>query len=111
MAMKTRLFIVLLSLFSSTVNASDPLASGYVTTLTYRGGYYIFQITKNGVNSCQPCPGDPGQATGANYCWISETRTAQIAMLLMARAQGLEVRGRVNGITTDCTIYQMTIQD
>lgn len=109
--MKAGFLFLLLTLFSSTVNATDPLASGYVTTLTYRGGYYIFQITKNGANSCQPCPGDPGLATGANYCWISETKTAQIAMLLMARAQGLEVRGRVTGITTDCAIYQMTIQD
>lgn len=91
--------------------ATDPVAIGYVTDLSYRGGYYIFKITNGSTNSCAPCPGDPGAMAAGQNCWIAETQTAQLAMLLSAHAQRLRVSGRVVAISSNCSLYQMTVAD
>lgn len=96
---------------ASVAFASDPVAAGSVAALTYRDGYVLFQLTSSGVNSCAPCPADPAGLGSGAYCWISTSLSAQIAMLLEAQAEGLAVGGRVNGISSDCTVYQMTVQN
>lgn len=90
--------------------ATDPVDFGTVSELTYRNGYYVFRLNNSSGNSCQPCPLDPA-TVGYNKCWIHESKTVQIALLLSAHAQGLRVTGRVNDIATDCTVYQMRVED
>lgn len=96
-------------ILSSRALASDPIAAGSVTNLTYRDSYVLFQLESSGTNSCSKCPTDPAGLGAGGYCWISTSVSAQIAMLLQAYAEGLAVGGRVNGISSDCTVYQMTI--
>src|SRR5947208_7184380 len=91
--------------------ATDAVAAGLVSGLTYREGYVMFQLKGGASNSCSPCPYDPGHFAGGTYCWIAQTQNVQIAMLLQAKAQGLMVSGRVNAIASDCTVYQMTVAD
>lgn len=91
--------------------ATDPIAIGHITSLSYRGGYCIFKITNGSTNSCAPCPADPGGMQVGHFCWIPETQTAQAALLLSAHAQGRRIAGRVVGITSNCTMYQMTLED
>jgi hypothetical protein len=92
--------------------ATDPVAAGKVSSLSLRnnGGtaiYVTFQLTNGSTNSCSPCPGDPAGMASGGYCWISPSQTTQLAILLSAKMAGLTVSGRVNGITSDCTVYQL----
>ena len=89
--------------------ASDPVAAGLLTNLTYRSNYLLFQLVANGSNSCANCPADPAGMGGGGYCWISTTQSSRIAMVLEAQAAGLLVGGRVNAMASDCTVYQMTL--
>jgi len=94
-----------------TANATDPVSLGTISGLTYRGGYVMFQLISGTTNSCAPCPGDPGAYAPGSFCWIPTSNAAQMSVLLVAKAEGLAVSGRVTGITTDCTVYQMTVAD
>jgi hypothetical protein len=92
-------------------SATDAVGPGLISDLTYREGYLMFQLVSGGVNACGPCPGDPGHFTGGGFCWIAQTQTVQIAAFLEAKALCLVLSGRVNGLTTDCTVYQMSVSD
>lgn len=89
--------------------SSDAVAAGYVTNLAYLNNYVMFQIVSNGVNSCAPCPPDPGGLSGGSYCWVAASLSTEIAMMLTATTQKLEILGRVNGLTSDCTLYELTV--
>lgn len=102
---------IAVALLPAIASATDPIAIGNITDLSYRGGYYIFEITNGGTNSCAPCPADPGAMASGQNCWIAETQTAQLAMLLSAHAQGLRLSGRVVSIASNCSVYQMTVAD
>lgn len=97
------------ALVGSVALASDPIAAGDVTNLTYRSNYILFQVVNNGVNSCANCPADPAGLGNGGYCWVATTQTAEIAIILAAQSQNSLVSGRVNALATDCTVYQMTV--
>lgn len=98
-------------LVATTAHATDPVSAGTISALTYRGGYVMFQLKSGSTNHCAPCPADPAQFNSGAYCWIAQTQRTQLAILLSAKATGLTVSGRVTGISSDCTLYQMTVAD
>lgn len=100
-----------LVLISGVASATDPIATGAISNLSYREGYYLFQIVNGSTNYCSSCPPDPGHMTMGGYCWIAETNKAQSALLLSAHAQQRMMSGRVYGLSADCAVYQMTIRD
>lgn len=110
--MKTILNFLSLVIFSTcfSATASDNLSPSIISKLSYRGGYILFELNNNGTNSCAPCPTDPS-GFGSKKCWVSEDKKVQVSMILAAHAQGKKLEGRVNGLTTNCEIYQMTIID
>jgi hypothetical protein len=71
----------------------------------------MFSIVNAGTNYCALCPPDPGLMASGGNCWISDSQKTQVAMLLQAKALGLQIWGRVNGISTDCTMYQLQLSD
>ncbi|MCP4490644.1 MAG: hypothetical protein GY820_25530 [Gammaproteobacteria bacterium] len=105
--------IVLLGalLFSANSMASVNIPIGSIKQISYRGGYITLKIVgDDGTNYCEPCPVDPGKRS-TKKCWIQETKTAQISMLLSAQARGKKIYGRVGDFSTVCEIYQMSIED
>lgn len=91
--------------------ASDPISSGLIKNLSYRGDWVMLKIVdENGLNHCKPCPTDPA-AFGKGACWISKNSNAQLSMILSAQAQQKYMHGRVIDLTSNCEIYQMTIVD
>jgi hypothetical protein len=97
--------------FASAADGSDALSPGYVSNLSYRAGYVMFSIIgSNGTNACSACPTDPGSMSAQN-CWIAQSQTAELSILLLASAQGKMVSGRVNAFATDCTVYQLNVQN
>ena len=86
--------------------ATDAVGPGLVSSLAYRGGYILFALVNGSVNYCQPCPSDPSGMASGGYCWIAEAQKTQVAMLLAAQAQGVMLLGRVNALSSDCTMYQ-----
>lgn len=92
-------------------SASDALSPGSIKELSYRGGWVMFKIVNDsGVNYCNECPTDPG-AMGAGRCWINESKSAQLSMLLSAQARDKKVYGRVGSLNSSCNVYQMSIAD
>ncbi|RZI84077.1 MAG: hypothetical protein EOP38_10380 [Rubrivivax sp.] len=67
-------------------------------------------IGSDGSNRCLACPVDPG-AQGAQKCWIADSQKTQVAMLLMAYAQDKKIFGRVPAFASDCTVYEISVQD
>lgn len=105
------IYILFLSVLSFSVNATEPVAYGKIKTLTYRGGWVMFtMVGADNVNYCSTCPADPG-AQGTQKCWIEETKSAQLSMLLAAQARDKMVRGRVISLTQNCNLYEMVVQD
>lgn len=103
--------ILALSLVSDTAFGTDPINAGHLKNVTWRHGWITFYIIgADGTNYCEPCPVD-SSATNYNRCWISDTKSAQVSMLLLADAQDRLLSGRVIDITTDCTVYQMTVHE
>ena len=98
---------------TSVAYASDAVGPGTIKNLTFRGNYLMFQlIDGTGVNSCALCPGDPGSFASGGYCWMTTTNNAtQVSLLELAKAQGVSVSGRVTALSTDCTVYQMSLAD
>lgn len=95
-----------------TALATDPIASGYVRRLTFRGEYAMFKVVSaDGTNQCLPCPADPAGFNKGEFCWVKETDRTKISALMLAKAQGSMISGRVSDLLTDCTIYQLTVYD
>lgn len=102
------IFLVVSSFVSM---ASDALPSGSIKGLSYRGGWVTFKVVNSlGVNQCASCPTDPGAMNSGN-CWVEESKTAQLSMLLGAQARNKSISGRVSSLTTNCEVYQMTVAD
>ena len=111
MFIKYCVYVAFITLLFCPVLATEAVAYGKVKTLTYRGGWVMFTIVgANNVNYCSSCPADPG-AQGTQKCWIEETKSAQLSMLLAAQARDKMVRGRVISLTQNCNLYEMVIQD
>lgn len=92
--------------------ATDPISAGYVSWLSSRNGYVMFKVVAaDGTQHCAPCPADPGNMSAGGYCWIAETDRTKLGVLFMARAQSLQISGRVSDLATNCTMYQMTLRD
>lgn len=101
-------FLLLISLESF---ATEGFGYGHIKSLTYRGGWVMFTVvSENNENYCAKCPVDPG-SQGISKCWIEESKTAQLSMLLSAQARNKKVGGRVFGLASNCNVYEMTIQD
>lgn len=104
-------FGALLVLFAGAAFASEGFAVGQIRQLTYRGGYVSFKVVGDGeVNYCSACPTDPG-LQGSQKCWIPDAQKSELAVLLLAKAQSKGIVGRVYAFATDCTVYEMTMQD
>ncbi len=111
MLFKKTAYCLFVALFSLALSATEPVAYGKIKTLTYRGGWVMFTIVgADNVNYCSSCPADPG-VQGTQKCWIEETKSAQLSMLLAAQARDKMVRGRVISLTQNCNVYEMTVQD
>lgn len=108
--MKPILTFILLLFLSCPVVATEVLSAGYIKGLSYRGGFVMFKVVDNGVNYCSQCPVDPG-AMGVGRCWVDESKSSQISMLITAKATNKPISGRVYSFSTNCTIYQMTVGD
>lgn len=92
--------------------ATNPITYGYVRILTFRGEYAMFKVVSaDGTNQCQPCPADPANFSSGTYCWIRETDKTKVSALMLARAQGAMISGRVSDLATNCTMYQLTMHD
>lgn len=75
------------TLISTPLLASDGLQAGHIKDLSYRGGWVMFKVVNDaGVNRCEQCPVDPGNL-GTKRCWVKETKSAQISMILSAQAR------------------------
>lgn len=107
-----RKIISILCLFLAVpVYASEGFDYGYIKNLSYRGDYVTFNVeTESGANLCAACPTDPG-LRGTKACWIHESETVQISILLSAHARGKKVAGRVAEFATSCGVYQMTVEN
>lgn len=93
-------------------SATDPINAGNLRALTLRQGYVMFKvISSDGTNQCAPCPYDPGNMGAGGYCWIAETDSPKLSVLLLARAQESMISGRVTDMATNCTVYQLTMND
>lgn len=91
--------------------ASEPISSGMIKNLSYRGDWVMLKIVdENDLNHCEPCPTDLA-AFGKGACWISKNNNAQLSMMLSAQAQQKDIHSRVIDLTSNCKIYQMTIVD
>ena len=106
----TALLLIALASMQS-ARATNAISAGYVTNLTYKDVYFVFQLQEKGSNSCAPCPRDPVGLYAGGYCWISATAKGEVAMLMAAEVHHLTVRGRVESLTTDCIMYQMSLQN
>lgn len=91
--------------------ASDAIPGGYVTNLTYKDAYFVFQVRDKGSNSCAPCPRDPVGLYSGGYCWVSATVKGEVSLLVEADVHHLMVSGRVESSSSDCTVYQMSLQN
>ncbi len=106
-----KLGVLFLFGISSSLFASEAVPIGKISELSYRGGYVTFRVVNDqGVNYCSACPTDPGNR-GAGKCWVKESKTVQIGMLLSAQARGKKIYGRVGGFSTSCEVYQMSVED
>ena len=108
-SLTTLLLIALASMQSA--KATNAIPGGYVTNLTYKDVYFVFQLQDNGSNSCAPCPRDPVGLYAGGYCWISATAKGEVALLVAAEVHHLIVSGRVESLSSDCTVYQMSLQN
>lgn len=99
-----------LLLFPMLSMASESLAMGTVSSLTSRSGWMTFRVMSNGVNLCEPCPVDPG-ARGYSRCWVDQADKSRVALLLTAQATGKKIYGRVTSYSTNCEVYQLSIED
>jgi len=91
--------------------ATEALQAGTIKNLSYRGGYVTFNVIGDGgVNYCESCPTDPG-SRGNKACWIEEGKQVQISILLSAQARGKKIYGRVPEFVSNCSIYQMTVEN
>ncbi|WP_299006297.1 hypothetical protein [uncultured Shewanella sp.] len=99
-------------LLSGQLLASDAINEGSISDVSYRDGFVTLRVIGGDgeTNHCDKCPSDPG-GFGFNKCWIEESKTAQISLLLSAQARGKKIAGRVYDITKDCTLYQMSVQN
>ena len=93
-----------------TAMATNAISAGYVTNLTYKDAYFVFQLQNNGSNSCAPCPRDPVELHAGGYCWVSATMDGEVSLLEEAAVHHLMVSGRVESLSSDCAVYQMTLQ-
>ena len=91
--------------------ATNAIPGGYVTNLTYKDAYFVFQLQDNGSNSCAPCPKDPVGLFPGGYCWISATITGEVSLLEEADVHHLMVSGRVQSLNSNCAVYQMSLQN
>ena len=91
--------------------ATNAISGGYVTNLTYKEIYLVFQLRDKGSNSCAPCPRDPVNLHSGGYCWISTTDSGEVALLLDAQSHNLRVSGRVESLNSDCLMYEMSLQN
>lgn len=99
------------ALLSGQLMASEAINIGKISEISYREGYVTLRIIgDDGTNYCEACPSDPG-GRSTKKCWIEESKTAQISMLLSAQARGKKVYGRVLDMTKDCKLYQMSIEN
>ncbi|WP_299494775.1 hypothetical protein [uncultured Shewanella sp.] len=100
------------ALLSGQLLASDAINQGSISDVAYRDGFVTLRVigSDGDTNHCDKCPSDPG-GISTSKCWIEESKTAQISMLLSAQARGKKITGRVHDIAKDCTLYQMTLQD
>jgi hypothetical protein len=101
--------IALASMHSA--NATNAVSGGYVTHLTYKDAYFVFQLQRHGANSCAPCPRDPVGLHAGGYCWISATITGEVSLLEDAIVHHLMVGGRVESLNSDCAVYQMSLHN
>ncbi|MFC1747386.1 hypothetical protein ACFL2V_01120 [Pseudomonadota bacterium] len=107
-----RLFILLfIGVMPSLVIASQGM-TGAPKNITYRGGYVMFKVTDpaTDVNACAACPIGPG-GYNAGHCWISDTKKAQLSLLLMAKAMGNQVKGRADNLTSACEVNELSVLD
>lgn len=96
---------------SQVTQASEAIPIGEISEVSYRGGWVTLKVIgEDGTNYCAPCPVDPG-GRSTQKCWIEETKQAQISMLLSAQARDKRVYGRVSDFSTNCDIYQMSIEN
>lgn len=105
----TLLAIALASMPSA--NATDAIPGGYVTNLTYKDAYFVFQLRDKGSNSCAACPKDPVGLHSGGYCWVSATIRAEVSLLIEAEVHHLMVSGRVESSGSNCAVYQMSLQN
>ncbi|NQY33700.1 MAG: hypothetical protein HRT37_01770 [Alteromonadaceae bacterium] len=111
MNLLSKLMCVGYTVCSFSIIASELIEKGHIKEISYRAGYITLKIiADDGTNFCEACPADPGGRSD-NKCWIEETKEAQISMLLSAQARGKKVYGRVMNFSTNCNIYQMSIDD
>jgi len=104
-------YCLLAALLCFPAYATEPVGYGKVKSLTYRNGWVMFTLVgADNVNYCSSCPVDPA-VQGTQKCWIQETKSAQLSMLLAAQARDKMVRGRVISLVQNCNLYEMVIQD
>lgn len=94
-----------------TAIATNAISDGYVTNLTYKDAYFVFELQNKGSNSCAPCPRDPVGLHAGGYCWVSATIDGEVSLLEEAEVHHLKVSGRVESLSSDCAVYQMTLQN
>ena len=91
--------------------ATNSISGGYVTNLTYKDAFFVFQLQVNGANSCVRCPRDPVGLYSGGYCWISATVKGEVSLLVEAEVHHLMLSGRVESLNSDCIMYQMSLQN
>ncbi len=91
--------------------ATNSISGGHVTNLTYKDAFFVFQVQANGTNSCAPCPIDPVGLYAGGYCWISATVKGEVSLLVTADVHHIMLSGRVESLSSDCTMYQMALQN
>jgi hypothetical protein len=115
--MKTRVLGLLLGLSVATLAshpaaATDQIPTGQLAGITSREGYLMFIVRTNaGINVCAACPPDPGHLSAGGFCWVADSDATKITMLLNAKDRGSRVSGRVESLTSDCTMYQLQLPD